>query len=197
MDLIVNGKTFVRADIGQWLNRENPEFKMDIRTFATNTDRFIASLRLIPNAPLTFVDRMTGIVTTPLFKKRGISGWLPLELPFTCVAGAPIRDPAISTDGFATIDLSLDHVQMSGIQFGVGPKAGSAARFIRVEYLHKGSPLPRRGQAVTFCGEVKWDSDFEGWYEIHPRGSFDVTIADRISTSSLHVSSRKFGVSWG
>jgi hypothetical protein len=43
--------------------------------------------------------------------------------------------------------------------------------------LYAGNPVPQRGQKVQICGQVWWDSDKEGWYEIHPRNASDVAIS--------------------
>ena len=54
-------------------------------------------------------------------------------------------------------------------------------RYIRIEYdppfLHAGwyAIVPREGERGRICGEVKWDTDDEGWYEIHPHHPAAIT----------------------
>lgn len=176
ISLIVNSQEFASVEINTWLNHENPVWKKELIVFNPDTveQRFVLSLRIIENAIISGFDETVAILTTP-FKLRGISGWLSQSLPITCATGIVIRSPAISTDGLATIDLKLEQIIIGNQLFILGGQHNiSHIRFIRVEYKHSGNRIPRNSERVQICGEVKWDTDREGWYEIHPRNSADV-----------------------
>jgi len=70
-------------------------------------------LRLIPNQPLDKMGEELGFWTTKFGKYRGISGWLAQPIGPTCATGKVIRAPGISTDGLATIDLSVDKIEIT------------------------------------------------------------------------------------
>jgi hypothetical protein len=48
--------------------------------------------------------------------------------------------------------------------------------------------LPAQGERVRISGTVKWDTDYEWWYEIHPTGPEDVEFLQPRPTLSLRVS---------
>jgi len=50
------------------------------------------------------------------------------------------------------------------------------ARYLRVEYAFHGNAVPRNQDHVRICGEVYRDTDYESWFEIHPRDASDVTV---------------------
>jgi hypothetical protein len=182
--LIVNDQELIRAAVDHWLDQDHPVWVFHLRPEFTAEERFAHSLRMIPNAPISGFDESVAVLTTNLFKLQGISGWIGTSLPITCAMGTVIREPAQSTDGLATIDLQLESLQVGDRQFVLDAGHGFAQpRFLRVEYayggfppLFSGNPLPHNGQRVRICGEVKWDSDHEGWNEIHPRSVDDVQI---------------------
>jgi hypothetical protein len=157
---------------------------------------FGRSLRLNPNAKLNWVAKVTGFITTPLFKKKNISGWLHcpeekenlgLEKPCTrlpslvCATGEVFRSPAVSNDGLATIDLQIEALEFCSDSAPCSSPANlinerdpERRRYLRVEYRHRNNPLPRERDRVRICGELRWDTDREGWWEIHPRTATDV-----------------------
>jgi len=47
-------------------------------------------------------------------------------------------------------------------------------RYLRVEYEHKGNLVPGNDTKVRICGDLRWDTDREGWWEIHPRTKEDM-----------------------
>lgn len=177
--LIVNNVEYAEYAIERPLNSKNPEWKAELRRFTSEADaeRFVFSLRLVPNSRVSWFDRRIARLTTPLFKERGISGWIRQGLPISCATGTVIRAPALSDDGLATIDLRLERIEVGDRRFVLDGQHGVPhVRFIRVEYRRRRNPVPQSGQRVRICGEVKWDTDREGWHEIHPRGAEDVTV---------------------
>lgn len=156
---------------------------------------FARSLRLKPNDKLPWTAKPTGFITTPLFKKKNISGWLEcpeqkenpgLEKPCgrvpqrVCASGEVFGTPARSSDGLATIDLTLDALEFC-LDTGVCLQRAkltelqdSRPRYLRVEYLHRGNRVPKKDEPVRICGELRWDTDREGWWEIHSREKTDV-----------------------
>jgi len=200
VELIVDGSPHCDGIINEPLNSSCWFWKKPCRTIATNeVTSFARSLRLCRNEPLSRIAKLTGIVTTPLFKERGISGWLdcPEErqclegsrlkscsgLPaMVCAIGTILIDPADSTDGLATIDLEVESVDFCNEQRLCNTRAllkisdPARPRFLRVEYRHGKNPIPKKGERVKFCGELRWDTDREGWWEIHPRNVYDVGV---------------------
>lgn len=57
----------------------------------------------------------------------------------------------------------------------------SHKRYIRAEYKFQETKeakkkIPVKGEFIFIRGKLKWDTDFEGWYEIHPFSQDDITI---------------------
>ena len=170
--------------INRVLNRYNPEWVKDLRPWST-ARRFVRTTRLRQNAALT-LDQETVAMYTTQVKLAGISGWVDKKL-HACATGTVLRT-AKSTDGLATIDLELALLDVDEKQgkprrrYRFGPEHGMAEpRFLRVEYAFTSAPetVPKTGQCVRICGKVKWDTDHEGWYEIHPAGPGDVHVLDK------------------
>jgi hypothetical protein len=135
------------------------------------------TLRMLANNPVDWLSEVVGAATTYLFKDTGISGWDATNVPTTCATGTVFRTPAWSTDGLATIDLRLESILVGDKEFVLDDgHEVKHTRFIRIEdkdFLYLGHTIGDK-QRVQICGEVVWDTDQEGWYEIHPRGSSDV-----------------------
>jgi hypothetical protein len=198
--LLVNGTVYASSEVSTPLNSHYWFW-----TNLSGLDRyaepasFARSLRLKPNEKLSWIARATGFVTTPLFKKRGISGWLkcPEEQedlssvkscsrvpPRVCATGKVFRSPAISNDGFATIDLSLTVLEFCSEPESCSkrvelndPRDPIGRRYLRVEYRHRKNRVPKKDEQVRICGRLLWDTDREGWWEIHPRDPNDVQPA--------------------
>lgn len=182
--LLVNGDILHQFEINQWLDADNPVWMQTLYP-GTAEALFARSLRLLPNEPIGAFDEDVAFITTPLFKEKGISGWWKIpQLPIACVEGTVLRPPARSTDSLATIDLQVAKLEVGGQVFTFDAPGGIAhKRYLRVEYRYRMEPfpwqsgqyyVPRQGERVRICGEVKWDTDREGWYEIHPRGPDEV-----------------------
>jgi len=193
--LLVNGKEFLSYDINQWLVNNWSDLKGSVGHWSwrrivdqyaglTPSELFVRTLRLRANDPLTPGDEDAAALFTN-FKYLGFSGWIDLSLPVTCAVGTLIREPARSADGLATIDIALEGVDVGNTRYILDGRHGiSGGRFVRVEYLFRKpwpnasgeQSVPHAGERVKIGGKVKWDTDQEGWYEIHPRGNFDVQV---------------------
>jgi hypothetical protein len=179
VELLVNGESYYKVEVNQWLDRQHPFWIVEMRAFSPNTaaERFLRSLRVTPNRPLTPAQESLARLTTP-FKIMGISGWLPGIVPSACATGV-VRQAFVSTDGLTTIDLALRAIEVGGSTSILDGQHGIPhQRFLRVESRF-GDGQGRRPGAATgmrICGAVRWDSDNEGWYEIHPRAASDLTI---------------------
>ncbi len=123
--------------------------------------------------PLRFLDRATGILTTP-FKYLGISGWTDLGVRAE-VLGRAKHGSAWSTDGFTTVDIHTDRLEiaigLSRCRYERPPGAPYEAE-VRVEVkpwiLFPTEIGVQEGDAVHFCGRLRIDHDRGGFYEIHP-----------------------------
>ncbi len=171
-----------------WRDPDPDDFDLDV---------FAHSLRMCPNRGLNWLDKISGFVTTFAFKERGISGWLrnprmkecsdkpPRHesasiLPPLCVSGE-IFATGRSSDGLETIDVKVSRIEDVSCPSTMKPSSISfdaahdltEPRFIRVEngFAHN---RVKRGQLARICGNVWWDTDREGWWEIHPRSSKDL-----------------------
>jgi hypothetical protein len=200
ISLIVNGVEAKPIVVNTTLNSrcwywrlKDPD-NSDLKTFAR-------SLRMVQNAELRVIDKVTGVVTTNLFKRRRISGWLwnptekecgsdsrnpvPLKLPPVCVTGQ-VMAHGQSTDGLETIDLTVATIEAADSNANwfpqkvmLTPTEGFLqARYIRVESAHAHGRVSG-GNVARICGRLRWDTDHEGWWEIHPRNSDDVQVLSR------------------
>jgi len=156
---------------------------------------FVRSLRIQQNKELSSIDKFTGFFTTPLFKKNGLSGWLKCmetregsnslgnvcgSIPErVCARGTVYRKPGKSLDGLATIDLDVDEITFCrkgnctdrALRKNIDPER---SRYLRVEYEHKANSVPAKDRKVRVCGELRWDTDREGWWEIHTHSKEDL-----------------------
>lgn len=178
IDLIVDGLTLKTFHINRWLDNSNPTWKRDVRSTWSDARRFARTTRLLPNAKLGLVAESAAGLSSQV-KISGISGWLGTNFPQVCATGTVVRPPGISTDGLATIDLKLDLLNINGRRYRFDSGHGiRGPRFLRVEYFFMldFQTVPTNGQCVEICGVLKWDTDNEGWYEIHPHSSKDVKL---------------------
>ena len=190
--LIVNGAPWRTANITEPLNSRcwfwSHAVAMQPRESYANAASFVRALRLQPQRELGSFSRFIGFATTTVFKKNGISGWLHCPDAIECQSGkrvkrcgnvpanvcakGRVRAVGKSTDGFATIDL-----EVSKIEFCAEGRCDEAVvkdldavnrRYLRIEYRHKRRRVPGCGEEVRMCGRLRWDTDKEGWWEIHP-----------------------------
>jgi hypothetical protein len=183
IQLLVNHKEFVRFEINQWIDTKHPSWAILLRPQFGPAELFARSLRLHIDDKLGPADEGIAALTTPV-KEMHISGWIESKLPLTTAIGK-IRQIGHSTDAFVTIDLELESVQVGQKTFQLdGKHSIPHKRFLRVEYRNAveaalgklGIGTLRIGQRVKIGGNVKWDTDQEGHWEIHPRGPHDVKI---------------------
>ncbi len=173
---------------------------------------FLRSLRIQKNRQLSSFDKFTGFFTTPLFKKNGLSGWLKCmetregsnslgniceSIPErVCATGTVYYKPIKSLDGLATIDLKVDEITFcrkgnctdTALRKDIDQ---DRERYLRVEYKHKGNFVPAKDTKVRACGELRWDTDREGWWEIHPRTRGDVSAIAKAPFRQHRQFSRK------
>jgi hypothetical protein len=158
---------------------------------------FAHSLRFTPNKSLKLVDKVTGILTTNAFKKRGISGWLSnpkkkecdssgkenvkaVPMQPICVTGQVVQKGK-STDGLETIDLRVSEIEscvqsneICSRRLAIDTQHGfRQPRYLRAENRMTHNRV-HRGEIARICGDVLWDTDREGWWELHPRTNHDL-----------------------
>jgi hypothetical protein len=187
--LFVNGIEYASTEVKQRLNSRY-WFWTALKKIDPYADplSFARSLRLKANERLPWFATATGFFTTPLLKKRGISGWINCpeqkenegidtcsHVPaLVCASGSVFRAPAISTDGLATIDLTVKVLEFCATSHDCQQRAdifldqtSTRHRYLRVEYRHRGKRIPKKDESVRACGNLLWDTDKEGWWEIH------------------------------
>jgi PLAT/LH2 domain len=200
--LIVNGVPWPAANIDEPLNSRcwfwRKPVTMNPPNPYSNAANFARTLRLQPNQELRTVDKLSGFLTIGV-KKLGISGWLNLPERMECLNGRPLRQQlnkpwsvcatgrvnasAKSTDGLGTIDLKVGKIEFCGEDGNCYDQAilkdldaENRPRYLRAEYKYRGRTMPKKDEEVRLCGNLRWDTDKEGWWEIHPRNCQDVTF---------------------
>ena len=112
--------------------------------------------------------------------------------------GVLYKPPRSGTDGYVTLDLRLQTVTIFNAngtknEYAVNTEGGIPhRRYIRVEYKwrKKGQPNDRRyrtekwsvGDRFYAEGGIRWDTDWNGFYEIHP--DFGEAFLRRLKSSS-------------
>lgn len=184
----LNVKSPLNAKCWYWRSSDPDDADLDVLAH---------SLRLVRNRSLNFLDKAIGIITTNAFKRRGISGWLSNPKKKECdsfgnqtIAGDAMQPICVtgqvvqkgkSTDGLETIDLKVSEIESCALgitacaqHLPLDKDHGFAqARYVRVENKRT-HDLVHKGQAARICGNVLWDTDYGGWWEIHPRDSKDL-----------------------
>jgi hypothetical protein len=149
-----------------------------------DVDGTISSLSKLPVATLGEIDTDIAPLTT-LFKCMSIFGWLNTG----CEAvgrGHPARDAQHSDDGFWTIDLALDDLQIQG-------KHAPAGRYLRLEIRPQrpahGVALAhffRPADQICFGGPVLIDKG--EWLEVHPIADFGICPPNAAKPTAAPVS---------
>jgi hypothetical protein len=119
--LLVNGVPYPNNScciVGQRLHHGNATWVQIVKPYPVNPanrdeEVFVRSLRLIPHPALDKMSEDVAFLTTKFGKDRGISGWLAQPVGPTCATGKVERTPGISNDGLATIDLSVDKIEIT------------------------------------------------------------------------------------
>ncbi len=190
--LLVNDAEFISRTINVWLADDEGAGRwwwmllVPNYNYTAPAEMFALTQRMLPSNELSELDKDVAAFTTPVFKDRGISGWVDVgrflgrELQGVVAIGRLARDPAVSTDDLVTIDLELEQLRADGQRFHFPRPGVNLPRFLRVECLtvHLGTRLAslRTGVRMKFGGWLRWDTDDEGWYEIHPQSGADVTF---------------------
>jgi hypothetical protein len=109
-------------------------------------------------------------VVVSIFKGFGVQGWTDFHLP--AEAHGRVLYHRTSSDGFTTIDLKLNSLQVAGETVPL-----PNYRFIRAEVFRGRVPLDKLvledvDTAIMIRGKLVWDND--GWFEIHPQKPGDV-----------------------
>jgi hypothetical protein len=121
---------------------------------------------------------------TTMFKRAGISGWQngPLASDSqlsAAITGRLVHQPSPGTDGFVSLDLLVNRVDFRDREFE--PSNAQAPRYVRAEYLHGKDHRFKKwhiGDTFRIEGPLKWDTDRNGFFEIHPTTATQVqTIA--------------------
>ena len=167
------------------LDKSRPAWRHLLKPGADAVVRFMWGLRAVPNSrPSTHLDEIISGATT-LAKQAGISGWQPGPIPndealTATVEGELYAKPSPGTDGFVSLDLKLSRVIMNGIETTIDSPTGIPhARYIRIEYLHGGDTRYQGwtvGTKFRVTGPVKWDTDRDGFYELHPTRADEITV---------------------
>ena len=181
----VNGTPLGPVAVNQSLGQHHPVWLGRITTKSDAETVFMSALSRRCNAhAVNAFAQGAGFLSTPLFKLRGVSGWKNTGVPYTHVYGVVYREPARSTDGLATIDVAVGPEESR--TFDPNPEH---YRFIRVEYLWQGRRTPHRADRVYVSGPVVWDTDGEGWFELHPTEASEVRWYDATPSSTALVDS--------
>lgn len=192
--LIVNGSEWEPVLVGDPLNSSCWYWRSP-RLDRSGLDLFARSLRMRPNAKLGLFSRLSGFITI-VFKKNGISPWLsdpavkeckrnsqsvqPIVPTLVCATGEVVRK-AHSTDGLETMDMKVAMIEACAEDINncpgvvrIDPAHGfKLPRYLRIENRHAHNRVDVQTVA-RICGTLRWDTDNEGWWEIHPRNAKDL-----------------------
>jgi hypothetical protein len=211
IEVDLDGSSYAAANVRTHLNSKwwfwrGPPPNGSVVNPYSSAASFFRSLRVQKNKELRPIDKVTAFLTTPLFKKNGLSGWLKCmetregshslgticgSIPErVCATGTVYYKPVKSLDGLATIDLNVDEITFcregnctdTALRKDIDQER---SRYLRVEYKHKGNVVPGKDTKVRICGELRWDTDREGWWEIHPRTREDVSAIALRSTFAI------------
>jgi hypothetical protein len=187
VELIINGQIKIKRPVNRILSSPQDPFWTSIvqlNKMLKPEDIVANTIRFIPNDK-TVKGQSTACEVTANFKMKGISGWIPVNgVSAACITGRVLWKPTLSSDAFATIDIQLEQITMNGRTFNF---TNARPRFIRLEYkvqntciqfvpsldnlrdqLIQQKKLPNSQQRITTCGSLKWDTDDDGHFEIHP-----------------------------
>jgi hypothetical protein len=183
VSLIVNGREFATFSVNDRLMQGHPSWTGLFKTFPPE-EQFARGLRVNLGRQNSSFDeeiaRLTGI-----FKDLNVSGWQNGPIQTARVVGKLQSPPSDSKDGFATLDLELERVEARGAMFVLdGAHGVRHKRYLRIEYKHRtsnGSDDSRfkswhPGDRLAVSGQVLWDTDRNGFYEIHPDSSSQVKV---------------------
>ena len=124
-------------------------------------------------------------IFTTVFKNADISGWeyYPKDAPHVPVGSAKVighlvHPPSEGTDANVSLDLEVEAVETAGRQIVLNERSGyRQPRYIRIEYKFGGDHRFKNwhlNDRFEVTGEVRWDTDEGGFFEIHPVGAGSV-----------------------
>ena len=173
--LVVNGHDFANFDVGETLKQRHAEWSRQIGATIPE-EHFVYGLRVNVNKPSTVADERLARVST-IFKLSDISGWKPGPVGSARAVGVLKNQPSPGDDGYVSLDLQLERVEVNNQAFVLDSNSGIGYnRFIRVEYKNRqanGTQDTRYkgwnvGTRLVVEAPVFWDTDRNGFYELHP-----------------------------
>jgi hypothetical protein len=193
--LIVNGHNFADFEVGDTLKQRHSEWSHPVGSPSVE-EQFVNGLRVNVNKASTVADERLARVTT-LFKLSDISGWKDRPIRQARAVGVLRNPPSAGDDGFVSLDLELERIEVNNLAFVLDEHSGIAhKRFIRVEYKNRdgnGNVDTRYkgwspGTRFAIQGPVAWDTDRDGFYELHPDNPGEVsTLAPNDSGATSTV----------
>lgn len=144
----------------------------------TSATDFAAALKTEPDSEVTPAKAWWGWFSTG-FKRMGISGWALTSHTATVVG--TVKRSAYSTDHFLTLDVLLATASLDGV-----PAELPGDRYLRAEVCTTCLKIAEGeraavGDQVRLTGRIVWDSDGDGFYEIHPIDPSGYVIVTRVS----------------
>jgi hypothetical protein len=154
-------------------------------------EQFVNRLRVTQARASKHADEYIAGAST-VFKNLGISGWQSGPVKHAEIVGTLYHPPSAGTDDCVSLDLDVERVVVGrkwlGLKenaFDIGTSGGVPHhRYIRIEYAHRstGGQDDARyegwkvGDKLRVAGPVRWDTDREGFFELHPTRAQDVTV---------------------
>jgi hypothetical protein len=173
--LIANGHELGSFDINETLKQRHSEWSAPLRSLSV-AEQFANGLRVNLNKASTESDENIARVST-VFKISDISGWKTKDVRYAHAIGVLKNAPSPGTDDFVSLDLQLERIEAMNTGFDLDEKHDiKHPRFIRVEYKNRdesghvdtrysGWPV---GTRLVVDAPVLWDTDRNGFYELHP-----------------------------
>jgi hypothetical protein len=171
--LIVNGKEFRSFNVNERLKRGHGTWVGGISPLPAQ-ERVARALRVNLNK-VTPNDEFGRVAT--LAKNLGISGWQDAPAREARVVGVLRHDPSAGSDDYVSLDLEVERIEIRGKTYLFDDAHGIRhKRYIRIEYKRrngKGEEDVRykgwkQGDRFVATGPLRWDTDRNGYFEIHP-----------------------------
>jgi hypothetical protein len=181
--LIVNGNDFASFDVNEVLKQGHSSWVRSVGKISAET-LFANGLRVNLNKASTVSDEAAARVTT-VFKISDISGWQKGPVASARAVGVLRNSPSPGDDGFVSLDLELELIEANNRAFVLdGQNDIGHKRYLRIEYKNRDSSghLDTRykswpvGTRLAVEGPVLWDTDRNGFYELHPDRPNQVSI---------------------
>jgi hypothetical protein len=181
--VLVNGKVLRESVADKRLKKGDATYVDSFRTLSPE-EYFLYGLRANLNRSSGGMDQYGSGITTAIGKDRNVSGWESRPLSQATLLGTLQHNPSPGTDRFVSLDIEVEQVQASGQTFLLGGDH-TAPRYIRIEYV-KGTDVRYAdwhiGDRFRISGEVFWDTDQNGFYELHPTDPSQVQVVNQTET---------------